>query len=176
MSIYRLLLIAVLAFAAVSHAQADINAAANHLDKPALVGKARMKVMLWKVFDASLYASNGQYDSEKPFALSLSYLRNLTSKKIVEKTISEMKKQKRESASTLLNWRNQLSQIIPDVDKKTNITGVRDEHGHTVFYRNGNLIGRIEDRNFTRGFFDIWLGKSTSKPRFRKKLLGELNS
>ncbi len=131
-----------------------------------------MLVILWNIFDAS----NGKYDSEKSFTLSLSYLRKLTGEKIVEKTISEMKKQNRNNASLLRQWQEQLSQIIPDVDKSTTITGVRDDQGHTIFYRNGALIGRIEDRNFTKGFFDIWLGESTSDPALRNELLGGLNT
>ena len=131
-----------------------------------------MRVMFWNVFDASLYSNNGKYNSEKPFALSLSYLRKLKSDKIVEKTISEMKKQNLNKASLLSQWQEQLSHIIPDVDNSTTITGVRDDQGHTIFYRNDALIGRIDDRNFTKGFFDIWLGKSTSDPVFRNKLLG----
>ena len=63
--------------------------------------------------------------------------------------------------------------IIPDVDKNTNITGVADESGHTLFYRNGTLIGTIEEPQFSERFFGIWLDEKSSQPKFRKKLLGE---
>lgn len=151
---------------------ADMATADRHVQKADLVGQGRMKVMLWKVFDASLYAPNGQYSESQPFALSLSYLRKLEGRKIVSKTIEEMTSQNKFDKSELTDWQKQLSAIIADVDAGTIITGIRDENGHTLFYRDGQAVGQIANERFTRGFFDIWLGETTSEPQLRNRLLG----
>ncbi len=153
-------------------ARADVAIAGRYVADAELVGKARMKVMLWNVFDARLYASDGQFEKTQPFALSLSYLRELSGSKIVSTTIDEMTKQRLFDADELVAWERQLKPIIADVDSKTTITGIRDENGHTLFYRNGQRVGRIANERFTLGFFNIWLGESTSQPALRKKLVG----
>lgn len=155
-----------------SFVAADAEIAERHVQDSDLVGKARMKVMFWNVFDASLYAEQGRFDPAEPFVLSLSYLRELEGEKIVEKTIEEMAKQKRFKAQELASWSSQLDTIIDDVDASTTITGVRDSLGNTLFYRNGAPVGEITDVRFTQGFFDIWLGENTSEPKLRRQLLG----
>ncbi|MBX2838072.1 MAG: chalcone isomerase family protein [Gammaproteobacteria bacterium] len=135
------------------------------------VGEGRLTVMLWDVFDAVLYAPDGQYDSNKPFALSLTYLRKLKGKKIVEKTIKEIRSQGFSDATQLASWAAELHDIIPDVKKGNNITGVRNDQGHTLFFYNAEPVGSIRDEAFTTLFFNIWLGESSSEPGLRKKLL-----
>lgn len=156
-----------------SPATATELSALKHVENAELVGKARLKVMLWKVFDAELYAPNGQYGKQQPFALSLTYLRNLKGAKIVESTISELRAQGMQDESALTDWAKQLQDIFPDVGKGSNITGVRDAEGHTLFYCDNLACGSVSNPDFTNRFFDIWLGEATSKPAFRKKLLNE---
>ncbi|MFK7992839.1 MAG: chalcone isomerase family protein [Granulosicoccus sp.] len=154
-------------------ANATSSPAHKHLDDPQLVGEARFKVMFWDVFDASLYANSGRYNTTQPFALSLRYLRPLEGKKIVAKSMEEIRKQRPEaSPEQLARWERELLGIIPDVSKGTAITGVRTNDGHTLFYFGDDAIGSINDTEFTNAFFDIWLGGKTSDPRFRYRLLG----
>ena len=144
-----------------------------YLESPQLVGKARLKVLLWSVFDASLYADSGKYDATEPFALSLKYLRSLDGKKIVAKSMEEIKSQQPQAGSEqLARWKQQLLQIIPDVKNGTTITGVRTIDGYTSFYMDDKKLGSINDVAFTQAFFDIWLSEKTSEPKFRSKLLG----
>jgi len=112
---------------------ADPVIAEQHMTEPKLVGKARLKVMFWRVFDAELYAPEGSFRADRPYALSLSYLREIESADIVSKSMAEIKRQGRHDRNQLANWRTKLV--------------------------------------FTRAFFEIWLGKDTSEPEFRKKLL-----
>jgi hypothetical protein len=65
-----------------------------------------------------------------------------------------------------------MEKIFPDVDKGSEITGIRTDTTATLFFHNGLEIGRIDDPNFTNAFFKIWLGPQTSAPDLRKKLLG----
>lgn len=154
-------------------ATADLQTARQHVPDAGLVGKARLKVLFWKVYDAELYAPEGSWSGDAPFALTLNYLRKLKGEQIAKRTITEIRGQGFDDEITLARWYEQMRSIIPDVDKNTNITGVADESGHTLFYRNGTLIGTIEEPQFSERFFGIWLDEKSSQPKFRKKLLGE---
>lgn len=148
----------------------------NQLPDATLVGEARLKVLFWDVFDARLYAADGQLDRDRPFALALTYLRDFKGRRIVETTLEEMSRQGALSSAERTRWEKQLSSLIPDVADGTTITGVRDDNGHTLFYRDGEALGRIEDEAFTRAFFDIWLGEKASRPELRQALLGPRRS
>ena len=65
-----------------------------------------------------------------------------------------------------------MAAIFPDVTAGTCLTGVYDAHGATVFYLSGKMIGHIDDPEFGKRFFAIWLGDKTSQPALRAQLLG----
>ncbi len=145
----------------------------KYMDSPQLVGEARLKVMLWNVFDAKLFSPSGRYESGEPFALSLTYLRSLHGDKIVAKSIEEIRNQGvYGDEGQYAKWQAALGKIIPDVDKGTTLTGVRSAQGHTLFYLGNDRIGEIEDVEFTNAFFSIWLGEKTSNASLRNRLLG----
>ena len=75
----------------------------------------------------------------------------------------------------LNEWMSQMDDIFPDVDEGDTLTGVATESRHSAFYFNGRLVGTIEDEDFTRHFFNIWLGEKTSEPEFRHALLNNNN-
>lgn len=143
-----------------------------YVSSPGLVGEATLKVMLWNIFDAELYASSGDFFPDKPFALALSYRRNFSSQSIIAETIKQIETQRSASSAAIARWRTQLESIIPNVKSGMTITGIRTDDGQTVFYSNDELSGRITDQQFTRLFFNIWLGETTSRPELRRRLLG----
>lgn len=165
------MLIATVSSSAIAGTAKTVQAVSPYIESPEVVGHARLKFMLWDVFDATLIASHGLYDPNKPFALSLTYLRNLSGRKIVEKTIEEISSQGMASTDELREWRSQLDAILPNVSKSTTITAVRDAQAHTLLFRSDTLIGMLEDPKFTRLFFNIWLGEHTSNPDLRDELL-----
>ena len=158
-------------FAAPSAASLDI--AQQYMANPALVGEARLKFLFWKIYDAELYAPDGNWSDTKPFALTFTYLRKATSEQISKRMVKELRKQGFEDEARLNNWYQTSLSIFPDVDKGSQITGVRDEYGHALFFLNDQPIGRVEDPFFTDWFFRIWLGEKTSVPKFRSRLLGK---
>jgi hypothetical protein len=88
----------------VKSAMADLRTARIAVPDAELVGQGRLKFLFWNVFDASLYAPDGTWSRDEPFALSVPYLR---------------------------------------------------------------------DPEFSRRFFDIWLGEETPRPELRAQLLDE---
>ena len=148
------------------------NSVIPDLETMELVGKARMKVLFWNVYDAQLYAPGGRWSGDGSYALSLTYLRDLYGEKIAERSIQEMRKQGFSDESTLERWFELLASIIPDVSDQNTIVGVADAQANTRFYLDGELIGEIREPDFTRAFFSIWLGERTSEPELRDQLLG----
>jgi hypothetical protein len=137
------------------------------------VGKGRLKLMFWQLYDATLYAPNGQWREDAPFALTLSYLRPFTGKDIANATIDEFVRMDIHDPALLNPWKNQLYTLFPDVKKGDTITGLRLPDGRTAFYHNGTRTGVMDDPAFTKPFFDIWLGKQTRSLYLRNQLLGK---
>ena len=138
----------------------------------AFVGQGRMSYMLWDLYDAALYAPQGQWQEGKPLALSLTYLRDLNGRKIADKSVEEMRTQGFKDEVRLAEWHNQMTGIFPDVVEGTTLTGILGFNGETVFYQDGYEIGHIVDPEFGRRFFAIWLNEDTSAPELRSELLG----
>jgi len=145
---------------------------AKHISNPAPVGSGRMSVMLWDVYDATLYAPEGLLKEDRPLALKLSYLLKLNGKKIADRSVKEMRDQGFKDEVKLATWHTQMRKIFPDVDNGTSITGVYTKSGETIFYGGDAEIGRINDPEFSKAFFGIWLNEKTNAPALRQQLIG----
>lgn len=137
-----------------------------------LVGSARMSFFLWDVYDATLYATHGQWQPDKPFALTLRYLRDIEGEAIADRTAREIRRQGPVDEVRLAAWYSQMRVIFPDVSDGTELTGIYSPGRATRFLQDGNEIGTIQDPEFGVRFFAIWLGEKTSEPALRRQLLG----
>jgi len=144
----------------------------QYINSPKVVGEAQLKVMFWKIYNAKLAASNGEWKKDAPFALSLTYLRDFDGEEIASRSVDEMRDIGYEDEVLLAKWYEQMRSVFPNVKEGENITGVMDKEQYTHFYYDGSLIGSIEDTSFGQAFFDIWLNEKTSEPKMRKQLLG----
>jgi len=138
-----------------------------------LVGEGRLRIMVWDIYDARLWSKNGVYDVKLPFLLELSYLRPIKGHEIADKSAEEIRRQGLKDEIKIAAWHRQLRRIMPNVEKGVTLSGFANAEKHTVFFRDGVEIGRIEDPDFTKYFFDIWLGPQTSHPRLRAQLTGQ---
>ncbi len=152
-------------------AQANLNVARQVLDQPTVVGQARLKVLLFKVYDATLYAPKGRYQADQPFMLTLRYLREFKGEKIAQRTVEEMRKQGFTDEAKLALWLRAMKVLFPDVRPGFELSAVRLASGATDFYRGDQRIGQVADPEFGRQFFAIWLGEKTSEPAMRRQLL-----
>lgn len=146
--------------------------AARYFSNPAKVGQGLFSHLFWDVYTATLIAPNAKWHPDMPFALSVKYLLDIDGADIAERTIAEIRDQGYADEPNLSVWQEKLLNILPNVTDGTRLTAVRDKTGHTIFYHDGNWIGEIDDRVFTRRFFDIWLGEKTPRPALRRALLG----
>jgi len=137
-----------------------------------MVGSARVRVLLWDIYDISLYSPAGHYHPDEPFALRLEYLRPIKGEVIAEKSVEEMRRQG-VSELKLAAWFVQMKEIFPDVNEGSELIGVFESGKPTVFYNENELIGQIHDPDFQEPFSKIWLGEKTAKPDVRSILIGE---
>jgi len=163
-------------FFAINPALANMPFVEKHIPKAQKVGEARLTVMFWDVYDATLFAPNGQWAKQKPFALTLSYLRDFEGEDIADRSIKEIRKQGFDDEVKLATWHTQMRQAFPDVQNGDQLTGIYTQDGHTLFYMGDKRVGTIKDPEFGKKFFAIWLGPETSIPNFRYSLLGYSNA
>lgn len=135
------------------------------------VGEGRLQHLLWDVYDATLYASEGSWSPDKPFALSLRYLRDIAGTEIADYSAKTIRAQGFEDEVRLAAWHSQMRQLFPDVKPGMTLTGIYRPGKPTIFLQDGEVIGSIQDENFGRRFFNIWLAEDTPAPELRRQLL-----
>ncbi|MDA0649577.1 MAG: chalcone isomerase family protein [Proteobacteria bacterium] len=147
-------------------------------DEPALavdiwpmVGQAKLKVLVWEVYDSALFTPSGTWQGEAPYQLSLIYLRNIPASKLVEETEKAWQKQGRNHPK-LNEWLALLGELWPDITKGDNLVFGLNASGDSVFWFNGSPIGGIDDRDFGPLFGGIWLAPDTPRPELRAQLIG----
>jgi hypothetical protein len=145
----------------------------------ALVPDARLQgggELAWyglPVYDGWLWSARGAFAFDAAFALDLRYRRALVGRRIAERSVEEMARQGSVPADDLARWREAMAGLFPDVAKGDRIVGVHVPGRGAAFFHNGRLLGEIDDVRFARAFFGIWLDPRTSRPDFRRQLLGE---
>lgn len=144
----------------------------NAVPNAQLVGQARMSYLFWDVYDVALFAPNGKWAENQPYALTLTYLRELKGEDIAKRGIEEMQKQGFTDQQKLNDWLQQMERLFPDVRDQTVLIGIADEQQHSHFFHRDTYLGAVEDIEFTQQFFGIWLHPNTSEPKLRRQLLG----
>jgi hypothetical protein len=162
----------VLCLMPLSHAFAQSKPVTQHVPSAQKVGEGRLSVLLWDVYDATLYAPDKKYTPNKPFALQLSYLLELEGADIAKRSVEEMRKQGFADEAKLDAWLKSMRDIFPDIKEGNVLTGIRNSAGHALFYLDDTFVGSVKDETFTDHFFAIWLKENTSEPTLRKALLG----
>jgi len=137
-----------------------------------LVGQARLKFLFWSVYDSRLFSTDGRYsEGQRPLRLEITYLLDIGADALVERTAAEWRSQGRDHGRQR-QWLQDLSRLWPDVSKNDVISLELDTGNRSTFYRNGELLGVIDDPAFGEHFLDIWLSPNTTRPELRLGLLG----
>lgn len=143
-----------------------------HVPGASVVGKGKFTYFGFHVYDGALFAPSGKYAADAPFALELTYARELKGAKIAERSIDEIAALGIGSPAERAAWLPILTRLFPDVRENDRIAGIALGE-RALFYVNGRSVGEIADGRLARAFFAIWLDAGTSAPAFRKKLLGQ---
>ena len=127
------------------------------------------------IYDGWYWSPVRDFSLQHPLALDLHYKRQLEGSAIAARSVEEIAKLGLGTPDQRARWGDAMRRIFPDVTKGDRLTGLCTPPGRARFFHNGRAIGEIDDRDFARAFFGIWLDPGTSRPEFRKRLLGEGN-
>ena len=142
-------------------------------DAMKLVGKARLKVLLWSVYDSRLYTPSGAYnDGDRPLRLELQYLRDIAAADLVDRTLVEWQAMGRDHPRQQ-EWLASLGRLWPDITAADVLTLDLDSSGIATFHHNGRELGAIDDPDFGQEFVDIWLSRDCTRPELRLALTGK---
>ena len=138
----------------------------------AVVGKVRFRVFIFDVYDAQLLAPGGQYNGIPPYALKLSYLREVKKQTIIDISVDEMSRLGTKDALKLEKWEAWMSLHFPNMAKGDEAMMVALGNGGMEFYHNGKKNGQNDDSAFTSAFFGIWLSEDALEPDLSRQLRG----
>ena len=139
-----------------------------------LLGKGRLTFFGIPVYDAQLWAAPGFRAgqlADQLFALELAYLRDFSSQAVAERSIAEMRRSAPLSDAQASAWTREMRRVLPDIKKGDRLMGINRPGVGAVFLVNGKPNGEIQDPEFARLFFGIWLSPHTSEPQLRGALL-----
>lgn len=136
------------------------------------LGYVRFRKFGFHVYDANLWAPQGKWSWQAPFALDIRYARNIKGKALAEKSVEEMERANAGDETKRKRWGDIMEKLFPDVKDGDRLVGVHFPGKGAHFYNHDKLLGVVNDVAFTEAFFSIWLGANTSEQSMRKKLLG----
>ena len=102
-------------------------------------------------------------------ALQLTYKRDIAGIKIANASVDHMR-ELGASEQQLAVWGPAMARMFPDVKPGDQIVGIY-RPGAATFLYNNREIGQINDAEFARLFFGIWLDPRTTEPKLRSRLL-----
>jgi hypothetical protein len=128
-----------------SHANEPLPLLTDYLPKVKNFGQGRFTYLGFKVYDASYYAEDPA--GQTGFALSLNYLRKISSTDLVSSTVKQLEKVGA-SEEQISQWKKPLEKIYPDVESGHQIMAVFIPKKGTSFLHNGKPIGNIAGDDF----------------------------
>jgi hypothetical protein len=126
------------------------------------------------IYHATLWVSDTSVPTAMPappYALALEYRLAIASHRLAEASIAEMRALLGEGEHRLADWGARLAAIFPDVARGDRIVGIHRPEG-ARFHHNDRWLADVDDPDFARAFFGIWLDSRTSAPALRTSLLG----
>jgi hypothetical protein len=111
-------------------------------------------------------------EMDQPFRLRLDYQVDFEVEKTINYLMLDFKRLGLTHQETLENWSEQLRGILTDVNKGDVVSYIYVPNGTTFFYKNHQFLGKINDADFCRWFFGIWLHPKAAHVKLRKDLIG----
>ncbi len=163
----KLLLILLIAFSATAQALPD--AVRQDAVPWRQWGSGTMTWFGLSIYQATLWVAGPSVESS-PTALQLDYLRDIPRERLVQTSLDEMRRLGADEAQ-LVRWANDLRRVFPEVKEGDSIVGVHYPGRGASFYHRGQSTGEVNDAEFARLFFAIWLDPASRSPALRSALL-----
>ncbi|KAF0813070.1 hypothetical protein IGB42_02470 [Andreprevotia sp. IGB-42] len=144
------------------------------LPSPRLVGQGDFRYFGFRIYTARLWVSEGaSADGSAPYALELTYHRNISRTQFVERSIDEIRRifGRQVSDAQLARWQGYMQQAFTDVQPGAQLTGVYLPGKGCQFYSRDKQLADIADPEFAHAFFAIWLNEKTRDSDLRRQLL-----
>jgi Chalcone isomerase-like len=145
------------------------------LAQPVVLGSGRLTWFGLHIYDARLLAA-APFDVaawfDQPLALELTYARSVSGARIAQSSHDELDRLGVGNAAQRDRWRRDMVRLFPDVARGSRLLGLYRPGTGVQFFADGVPLGSIDDPQFARGFFMIWLDARTQAPRLRADLLG----
>ena len=156
-------------------------ASAGHPQLPGsrLQGQGLLRYLGLRVYQARLWtlpSFRASSPLEQPLVLELEYLRSLKGAAIAERSLQEMRRVGPIDEAQGQRWLADMQRLFPDVQAGDRISGLLLPGQGARFWHNQRLLGQVEEPQFARLFFGIWLAPATSEPELRTALLGQGDS
>ena len=131
----------------------------------------RYQVWGFEIYDARLWTQPGftvQNYTASPFALELSYLRSFDGTAIAKRCMDEMHKLGNISAAQEKDWLKAMTELFPNVRQGDRLVGIYKPNEGAEFWFQQKRLGAVNDPQFAKLFFGIWLHEATSAPAIRQ--------
>ncbi|MEN1833570.1 chalcone isomerase family protein [Pseudomonas lijiangensis] len=140
-----------------------------------VVGSGDFSVFGFRIYTARLWSPAKPFVADAPMALELTYHRAIDREDLVDASIDEIQRISGSAVSDqqLSVWRQQMQQSFVDVQPGMRITGVYLPGREARFYVGPKLQHVVQDSEFAKAFFSIWLDPKTRNPDLREQLLGK---
>jgi len=127
-----------------------------------------------RIYHATLWAAQRPFDPAQPFALQLSYYRNISRSRLVNTSMDEIRRLNGSSLddSILARWQSMLTSAFVDVAAGDQLIGVYLPRQGMQLYDGHRLLAQLDDPALARAFFDIWLNPRSRDASLRRQLLG----
>lgn len=137
-----------------------------------VLGHGKMRWFGLLLYDAALWVSGTEWQWTRTFALDIRYARAFSGERLAAASVDEMMRLGYRDARKLAAWRERMLTAFPDVKSGERITGVFRPAVGVEFFHEGRSTAAIDDPEFARAFFSIWLDPATREPKLRAALLG----
>ena len=144
-----------------------------------LQGQGLLRYLGLRVYQARLWALpnfRATHALEQPLVLELEYLRSLKGAAIAERSLQEMRRVGPIDEAQAQRWLAEMQRLFPDVQAGDRLSGLLQPGQGARFWLNQKPLGQIDEPQFARLFFGIWLAPTTSEPDLRTALLGPTES
>ena len=146
----------------------------DELHPPLALGDGEMRWLGLRIYHATLWAEQQPFQPERAFALQLRYERSISRERLVQASLSEMRRLGGGAVddATLARWRLALLGAFTDVAPGDELIGVYLPGHGARFYNQQRLLADIDDPRLAHAFFAIWLDPATREPDLRGQMMG----
>jgi hypothetical protein len=139
-----------------------------------VIGSGDFRMYGFRIYTARMWSAVKPLQTDKPFALELTYHRSISREDLVDASVDEITRTSgpQVSPEQLNTWREQMEQAFVDVQEGTRIVGVSVPGQEARFYVGDRLHYVVRDPAFAKAFFAIWLAADSRNASLRDQLLG----